>query len=73
MNILSAMAAFAGTAILLVGFDVTNWVCFQMPQQWENMENGGAISKAWGRQEFTAPGGQGPGPVPLYLMSMLTP
>lgn len=26
-NILSAMAAFAGTAILLMDFGVTNWVC----------------------------------------------
>lgn len=29
-NILSAMAAFAGTAILLMDFGVTNWVCWQM-------------------------------------------
>jgi hypothetical protein len=31
-NILSAMAAFAGTAILLMDFGVTNWVCWQMSQ-----------------------------------------
>lgn len=30
-NILSATAAFAGTAILLMDFGVTNWVCFQTP------------------------------------------
>lgn len=30
-NILSAMAAFAGTAILLMDFGVTNWVCCQTP------------------------------------------
>lgn len=30
-NILSALAAFAGTAILLMDFGVTNWVCFQTP------------------------------------------
>lgn len=30
-NILSAMAAFAGTAILLMDFGVTNWVRFQTP------------------------------------------
>lgn len=59
-NILRAMVAFAGSAILLMDFGVTNWVCFQMPQQWENMENGRVISRTGGRQKFTAPGGQGP-------------
>lgn len=29
-NLLSAMAAFAGTAILLMDFGVTNWVCCPM-------------------------------------------
>lgn len=78
MNILRAMAAFAGSAILLMDFGVTNWVCFQMPHpppQWENMENGRVISRRGGRQKFTALGGQGPGlwqglPVPLDPMSM---
>lgn len=28
-SILSAMVAFAGTAILLMDFGVTNWVCFK--------------------------------------------
>lgn len=60
-DILRALVAFAGSAILLMDFGVTNWVCFQMPQQWENMENGRVISRTGGRQKFTALGSQGPG------------
>lgn len=37
-NILSAMAAFSGTAILLMDFGVTNWVCWQMSQEVINPE-----------------------------------
>lgn len=38
-HILSAMAAFAGTAILLMDFGVTNWVCVvRRPQEWENLK-----------------------------------
>lgn len=40
-NILSAMAAFAGTAILLMDFGVTNWVCWQMSQGVINPERCG--------------------------------
>lgn len=65
MNILSSMAAFAGTAILLMDFGVTNWVCLQtspaMGNVEGNMENGGAVSRGWGRSEFAIPGGQGLG------------
>ncbi|KAM8928880.1 LOW QUALITY PROTEIN: membrane-spanning 4-domains subfamily A member 15-like [Lycaon pictus] len=39
MNILSAMAAFAGTAVLLMDFGVTSWVCCQAPQEREYSED----------------------------------
>lgn len=60
-NILSALAAFAGTAVLLMDFGVTNWVCFQMPPavgqrgEWQSHIGG------WVKQEFATSGGQSPG------------
>lgn len=56
MNILSSMAAFAGTAILLMEFFVINWVCLQTSPAVGNVENGRAISRGWGRSSFAIPG-----------------
>lgn len=65
MNVLSALGAFAGTAILLSDFGVTSWVCCQTPQEWECSEDvratsgGGGAPCGGGRQEGVT--GEAPG------------
>ena len=78
-NILSAMAAFAGTAILLMDFGVTNWVCcLTLPKEWENLEKDTATSRR-GRgeslqhQEAWGPGPRQGLPIPRDPMSIWTP
>ncbi|CAK7308231.1 Membrane-spanning 4-domains subfamily A member 15 [Vulpes lagopus] len=44
MNVLSALAASAGTAFLLMDFGVTSWVCCQTPPEWEYSEDVRATS-----------------------------
>lgn len=74
-NILSATAAFAGTAILLMDFGVTNWVCVRRPQEGESLEKGRAISRrrAEARVCSTRRPGRSRGlTVPIDPMSVLT-
>lgn len=61
-NILSAMAAFAGTAILLMDFGVTNWVRCQMPpvsgETWRSADAnpGAGVGESLQHQEARALG-----------------
>lgn len=59
MNVLSALAASAGTAFLLMDFGVTSWVCCQTPPEWEYSEDVRATSGGGGRQEGVT--GEAPG------------
>lgn len=74
-NILSAVAAFAGTAILLMDFGVTNWVRWQMSRGVLNLE--GWMIRAAGRtREDPIVGSPGPFPepaAPIDLTRVLTP
>lgn len=56
------MAAFAGTAVLLMDFGVTSWVCCQAPQEREYSEDARATpggGRGRGRQEGAT--GEAPG------------
>lgn len=59
-NILSAMAAFAGTAILLMDFGVTSWVCRRVPPAVGT--HGGPQMQTQGLGQARVRSTRGPGP-----------
>lgn len=54
-NSLSAMAAFAATAVLLMDFGVTNWVCCQTHRSGDTWENKRAMPWRWGEAGVCSP------------------
>lgn len=73
-NVLSAMAAFAGTAILLMDFGVTNWVCWQTSLGVINLERKGLqAARTRDNPRVCSPGLFAEPDAPIDHMRVLTP